>query len=135
MNLFSKCIYCPMKSMWKCLFHCILTNTRPYSSLSSLLFWWVTNGYHFSFLKLHFWNVSGVEHFFIYLTIFSFLMDLPTNDTQFFSIGIFILLIYKNFVYIKKTFYLHFIDTSLNLSSHFNLLTMFLDKHKFCIFI
>jgi len=29
-------------------------------------------------------------------------MDLPTNDTQFFSIGIFILLIYKNFVYIKK---------------------------------
>lgn len=52
---------------------------------------------------------------------------------QFFSIGIFILLIYKNFVYIKKTFTFHFIDTSLNLSSHFNLLTMFLDKHKLCI--
>lgn len=78
---------------------CILTSTRPYPSLSSLLFWRVTNAYHFSFLNLHFWNVSGVEHFFIYLAIFSFLMVLPTNDTHFF-IRIFILLIYKNFLYI-----------------------------------
>ena len=77
---------------------CILTSTRPYPSLSSLLFWRVTNAYHFSFLNLHFWNV-GVEHFFIYLAIFSFLMVLPTNDTHFF-IRIFILLIYKNFLYI-----------------------------------